>query len=104
MELGVLGLLFFTSKAKNKAIIITQARFDLFDNEFNHIVDNRPTQLLLPLKVAKSDFEPRIAEQLANDQGSCDSRGVLFLSLASCSAIQGSKSDFATFNASGKSN
>ena len=67
---------------------------------------NRHTQLLLPpaLKVAKSDFEPRIDKQLANDQGSCDSRGVLFLSLASCSAIHGSKSDFATFNAGGKNN
>ena len=66
----------------------------------------RRTQLLLPpaLKVAKSDFEPQIDEQLANDQGSCDSRGVLFLSLASCSVIHGSKSDFATLNAGGKSN
>ena len=45
---------------------------------------NRRTQLLLPLalKVAKSDFGPRIAEQLAHDQGSCYSRGVLFLSMA----------------------
>ena len=69
-------------------------------------LNNRRTQLLLPLalKVAKSDFKLRIIEQLANDQGSCDSRGVLFLSLASCSAIHGSKSDFATFNAGGKSN
>ena len=35
--------------------------------------DNRRTQLLLPpaLKVAKFDFEPWIADQLANDQGSC---------------------------------
>ena len=56
------------------------------------------------LKVTKSDFEQRIVEQLANDQGLCDSRGVLFLSWASCSAICGSKSDFATFNVSGKSN
>ena len=67
---------------------------------------NRCTQLLLPpaLKSAKSDFEQLIAEQLANDQGLCNSRGILFLSLASCSAIHGSKSDFDTFNASGKSN
>ena len=67
---------------------------------------NRRAQLLLPpaLKVAKWDFEPRIDEKLANDQGWCDSRGVLFLSWASCSAIRGSKSDFATFNAGGKSN
>ena len=66
----------------------------------------RRTQLLLPpaLKVAKSDFEPQIAEQLANDQSLCDSRGVLFLSLASCSAVHSSKSDFATFNVGGKSN
>jgi len=70
------------------------------------IRDNRRTQLLLPppLKVAKSDFKPRITEQLANDQGSCDSRGVLFLSLACCSAIRSSKSDFTKFNAGGKSN
>ena len=33
-----------------------------------------------------------------------DSRGVLFLSLASCSAIHGPKFDFATCNAGGKSN
>ena len=69
-------------------------------------LSNRRIQLLLPpaLKVTKSDFEPRIAEQLAHDQGLCDSRGILFLSLASRSAIHGSKSDFATFNAGGKSN
>ena len=66
----------------------------------------RRTQLLLPptLKVAKSDFDPQIAGQLANDLGSCNSRGVLFLSWANCSAIRGSKSDFATFNVGGKSN
>jgi len=67
---------------------------------------NRRTQSPLPptLKVAKPDFEPRIAEQLANYQGLCDSRGVLFLPLASCSATHGPKPDLATPNASGKSN
>ena len=85
--------------------------FDLIETQIETHIDHmkrliRRTQLLLPLalKVAKSDFEPWIAEQFANDQGSGNSRGVLFLSLASCSAIHGSKSYFDTFNAGGKSN
>ena len=79
---------------------------DSFPVSSGFVSNIRRTQLLLPptLKVAKSDFEPRIAKQLANIYGLCDCRGVLFLSLASCSAIHGSKSDFATFNAGGKSN
>ena len=56
------------------------------------------------MKVAKSDFELQIDEQLANDHNLFNSRGVLFLPWGSCSAIRGSKSDFATFNVGGKSN
>ena len=56
------------------------------------------------LKVAKSDFEPRIAEQLAHERKSTPRLSHEPSSLASCSSICGSKSDFATFNVDGKSN
>ena len=66
---------------------------------------NRRTQLLLPptLKVAKSGFEPRIAEQLAHERKSTRQLSHEPWSLASSTSIRGSKSDFAAFNDGGKS-
>ena len=54
--------------------------------------------------VAKSDFEPQIAEQLVHERKSTRQLSHEPWSLASSTSIRGSKFDFATFNAGGKSN